>query len=153
MTIDWDTLLKGAGLVGPAVGWLYQVRSTRMRSKIKADLEILEKAKAVLGESEATHAIAERIRLTIARKYPLPGSAAAAAISQSDLVFGVVSLTAALAWAVFVSMYGPWWRFGVTAALGVLGVGGVMNGLAPDTIKEDNSKTLDAPSEPRRPRP
>ena len=47
-----ETILKAVGMIGAAAGWMYQARATMLRGKIKTDLEILEKARAIFGSSD-----------------------------------------------------------------------------------------------------
>lgn len=68
-TSTLDTVLKAVGMVGAAAGWVYQARATVLRGKIRADLEILEKARTIFG---ADNELPKRIEAKAGREaYPV----------------------------------------------------------------------------------
>lgn len=77
-----QTLLPSLGLAGGAVSWLYQVRTKSRRDKIKLDLDILEKAKLLLGDADER---TQRIQSAIERRM--------------DDVYGDANGKSALPWA------------------------------------------------------
>lgn len=114
------------GMAGAAVAWLYQVmRSRSRRDKIKTDLEILEKSRALFGrDDERTRHIEATLKRRIANVYDLSGSGGRKLPVEDAVVF--VACAAGVA-------YFAWrgdmsgWDVGMASVLAFIGLGAALN--------------------------
>ena len=71
-SLDWDVILKAAGIIAPAIGWFAGRVGVRLgrRATISADLDILEKiADGKIVEETHEQLIKQRIEANLTRLY------------------------------------------------------------------------------------
>ena len=141
--MDKDTAelaLKTVGAFRAGIGWLYQTRATYLRNKIKLDLEILEKSRALLDATQSSRVQSNAERLMGYLYRDDPGKPRR---SWPDLVVGIGFFLAAILWIIIAirQHFGVVWQLGVTAMLLFVGLGGVLNGIAPSSPASTDDPT------------
>lgn len=136
-----ETGLKAVGLVGAGVGWLYQTRGTLLRGKIKADLEILDKARALFGNDDPRSIrIAAKATLLMSYLYRDAESRTRGRLSWPDLgLAGACFLGAgAFVWrGIFSGASITLWQGALAAILGFVALGALLNAVDQHRKVED----------------
>ena len=116
-----------AGLLGGGAAWLYQVRTRSRREKIRTDLEILDKARALLGHDNSRVAPIEAALVhRIDVVYGDPTEAGRRKIPWPDLALFVFCAIGAFGFAP--DDYGTVsWQLVVAGALAFVGFGALLN--------------------------
>ncbi|MBK5275872.1 MAG: hypothetical protein JJE30_12575 [Desulfuromonadales bacterium] len=125
-----EAILKTLGLIGAGFAWAYSTRATLLRSKIKTDLEILEKCRATFGDDDAR---SRRVELKVSKcmsyLYRDAKEPAALQISPADLFIALACSIPAL-YLIVISIqdnFQSWQRLTISAVLAFVGIGGFMN--------------------------
>jgi hypothetical protein len=132
MAIDWETSLKAAGLIGAGVGWLYQARATILRGKIKTDLEILEKSRALFGNDDPRSRNVENgAGLLMSYLYRDAGGRAQGTVSWPDVGVAIFCTVGAAAFGreIVFGERPPVWQMVAAAVLSFVALGAVLNAL------------------------
>ncbi len=132
--MDLELMLKAAGLLIGAVSTVYQLIQARprLRSTLKADLEIL---KLVEADSEQYRLVKTYVDQTIRQVYGQEAQARAApglrVYSWSTLVFGIVLAGGFTVWTFYLVRDGfSWWAV-LTGFFALGGIGNIMSSLDP----------------------
>ncbi len=139
--IKIDDMLKALGLVGAAIGWLFQIKTKLQREKIKADLEILEKSKNLFGEDdERIKRIEVKVTLLMAYLYRDSVSRTPHFISWGDLALSVACFAgaAAFGWS-WNQSNNKYWELAIAGFLVFIGIGGILNAVGKGRASGSNA--------------
>jgi hypothetical protein len=129
--IDWDMLLKAAGIIIGVVVSFYQLRNImpRSRSTLKIDLEILK----LLEPSDPNYSILKaHIDKSIQQTYRLEQQQRFTnfhVYSWGDFIFGVIFAFVFSIGTLYLLKDGFTWWVVLTIFLALGGIGGILNGL------------------------
>jgi len=125
-----DDILKALGLLGAAIGWIFQMRAKLQREKIKTDLEILEKSKNLYGElDERTKRIEAKVTLLMAYLYRDSVPKTPRYISWGDFALFVLCLVGAVAFTWSWAGSDKYWELALGGLLAFLGIGAFLNAI------------------------
>ena len=126
--ITIDDVLKALGLAGAAIAWLYQIKAKLVREKIKTDLEILEKSKALFGDSDdRTRRIEVKVTLLMAYLYRHNTPRTPRFISWPDLTLALACLGGSIAFLLSGMKSTGYWELSLAGGLSFIGIGGLLN--------------------------
>jgi hypothetical protein len=149
--MDWELIIKAVGAVVAAVAVMFQIanRSSKSRTRLKTDLEILQ----LLKPDDQTYG---HVKASIDRsidqlfredkkgnkffKTPF------IVYSWSDFIWGIISVFVGILWTLFLIRDGfSWWTL-LSGFLAFGGLGGILNGLEEpkhaldDDVASENSE-------------
>jgi len=133
-----DAVVKSIGLLGAAFAWLYQTRAAALRSKIKTDLEILEKSRTLFGDGDSrTLNVDAKVTNLMGHLYRDISSQGSRRASYGDLAVGITFLVGAAFWLWYASnhksTFGPVWQAAGAVGLVFVALGGFLNAFAKKT--------------------
>ncbi|MBA2246127.1 MAG: hypothetical protein H0W11_14320 [Gemmatimonadetes bacterium] len=121
-----DTILKALAPLAAGIGWLYYQLTFGRRSRLKDDLDILERCQRLGLAADSIAALKEKAEEQIARS-----TGRSPSVKTSDLVMGIGGFAlAGLLWATSDITATGWRLFGFIL-LALIGLGGFSNAVNP----------------------
>ena len=127
MPANSDLWLKVAGSVATGLAGIYQWQTSRLRARLKDDLDILARYRAIGGSPELTRRLEVNIEQLLAKTYRVPRRSRKG-FPWDHVFVAALCLGGAAGWlALSAGRVSLVWQIVVAASLAFVGIGGILN--------------------------
>jgi hypothetical protein len=136
-TSVFQAIVQGLSVAAPVIAGLNQIITSGRRAKIKADLSLLKKSRALFGpEDPRSKAIEAKVSEFIDDLYRGSSLKARVLPSVGYILLGLTCLAGVWAFG-FHSAYEPWKRYGIAGILAFIALGSFADAFDPK-LREDH---------------